>query len=162
MSKFQHDVMLRIVKLLDVALVTLPFAACWFWYYVNGIQTPLSWVGNGAVLLFYAVLFVVLGRIYDAFQISMQHISELVYSQVLAAMAADGLLYIVICLISAKVCNLLPGIAAIAGQIVIVVLWSMLAHRGYFAVFPPQSTAVIFEVCPGMGKTVQEDEFIQR
>ena len=76
MSKFQHDVMLRIVKLLDVALVTLPFAACWFWYYINGIRTPLSWVGNGAVLLFYAVLFVVLGKIYDAFQISMQHISD--------------------------------------------------------------------------------------
>ena len=145
MSKFQHDVMLRIVKLLDVALVTLPFAACWFWYYINGIQTPLSWVGNGAVLLFYAVLFVALGKIYDAFQISMQHISELIYSQVLASMAADGLLYIVICLMSAKVCNLLPGIAAIAGQIVIVVLWSMLAHRWYFAVFPPQSTAVIYE-----------------
>ena len=162
MSKFQHDVMLRIVKLLDVALVTLPFAACWFWYYINGIQTPLSWVGNGAVLLFYAVLFVVLGKIYDAFQISMQHISELIYSQVLASMAADGLLYIVICLMSAKVCNLLPGIAAIAGQIVIVVLWSMLAHRWYFAVFPPQSTAVIYDVRQGMEKLINEYELNQK
>ena len=162
MSKFQHDVMLRIVKLLDVALVTLPFAACWFWYYINGIQTPLSWVGNGAVLLFYAVLFVALGKIYDAFQISMQHISELIYSQVLASMAADGLLYIVICLMSAKVCNLLPGIAAIAGQIVIVVLWSMLAHRWYFAVFPPQSTAVIYDVRQGMEKLINEYELNQK
>ena len=33
MSKFQHDVMLRIVKILDVVLVMLPFAACWFLYY---------------------------------------------------------------------------------------------------------------------------------
>ena len=162
MSKFQHDVMLRIVKLLDVALVTLPFAACWFWYYINGIRTPLSWVGNGAVLLFYAVLFVVFGKIYDAFQISMQHISELIYSQVLASMAADGLLYIVICLMSAKVCNLLPGIAAIAGQIVIVVLWSMLAHRWYFAVFPPQSTAVIYDVRQGMEKLINEYELNQK
>src|SRR5699024_2688568 len=115
-----------------------------------------------AVLLFYAVLFVVFGKIYDAFQISMQHISELIYSQVLASMAADGLLYIVICLMSAKVCNLLPGIAAIAGQIVIVVLWSMLAHRWYFAVFPPQSTAVIYDVRQGMEKLINEYELNQK
>ena len=156
MSKFQHDVMLRIVKLLDVALVTLPFAACWFWYYVNGIQTPLSWVGNGAVLLFYAVLFVVLGRIYDAFQISMQHISELLYSQVLAAMASDGLIYIVICLLSAKVCNLWPGIVAIAGQLVMAALWSFGAHKWYYTVFPPQATAVVYDDRAGMEKLIRE------
>ena len=40
MSKFQHDVMLRAVKFLDVILMTLPFAACWFWYYGQCIQTP--------------------------------------------------------------------------------------------------------------------------
>ena len=77
-------------------------------------------------------------------------------------MAADGLLYIVICLMSAKVCNLLPGIAAIAGQIVIVVLWSMLAHRWYFAVFPPQSTAVIYDVRQGMEKLINEYELNQK
>ena len=29
MSKFQHDVMLRIVKILNVLMIELPFAACW-------------------------------------------------------------------------------------------------------------------------------------
>lgn len=39
----------------------------------------------------------------------MQRVSELVYGQILGAMATDGILYIVICLMSAKLCNLLPG-----------------------------------------------------
>ena len=116
MSKFQHDVMLRAVKFLDVILMTLPFAACWFLYYGRCIQTPLDAAGHAAVLALYAVLFIVLGKVYDAFLMSMQRVSELAYSQILAAMAADGLLYIVICLLSARLCNLLPGIAAIAGQ----------------------------------------------
>ena len=97
MSKFQHDVMLRAVKFLDVILMTLPFAACWFLYYGQRIQTPLDAAGHAAMLALYAVLFIVLGKVYDAFLMSMQRVSELAYSQILAAMAADGLLYIVIC-----------------------------------------------------------------
>lgn len=156
MSKFQHDVMLRIVKVLDVVLVTLPFAACWFLYYGRGVQPALTWVGNGAVLLLYAALFVVLGKVYDAFLMSMQHISELFYSQMLAAMASDGLMYIVICLMSAKICNLLPGIAAIAGQLVMTAVWSFGAHKWYYAVFPPRPTAVIYDHRQGIEKLIQE------
>ena len=156
MSKFQHDVMLRAVKFLDVILMTLPFAACWFWYYGQCIQTPLDAAGHAAVLALYAVLFIVLGKVYDAFLMSMQRVSELAYSQILAAMAADGLLYIVICLLSAKLCNLLPGIAAIAGQLAVAALWSAAAHRWYYAVFPPQPTAVIYDTRHGMEKLIRE------
>lgn len=155
-SKFQHDVMLRAVKFLDVILMTLPFAACWFWYYGQRIQTPLDAAGHVAVLALYAVLFIVLGKVYDAFLMSMQRVSELAYSQILAAMAADGLLYIVICLLSAKLCNLLPGIAAIAGQLAVAALWSAAAHRWYYAVFPPQPTAVIYDTRHGMEKLIRE------
>lgn len=156
MSKFQHDVMLRIVKILDVVLVMLPFAACWFLYYEKNVQPPLTWLGSIAVLLLFAVLFVMLGKVYDAFLMSMQRISELFYSQVLAAMASDGLMYIVICLMSAKVCNLLPGIAAIAGQFVMTAVWSFGAHKWYYAVFPPRPTAVIYDERQGMEKLIQE------
>ena len=47
MSKFQHDVMLRAVKFLDVILMTLPFAACWFWYYGQQARTPLDMAESG-------------------------------------------------------------------------------------------------------------------
>lgn len=156
MSEFQHDVMLRIVKILDVIGITLPFAACWFFYYKGEIETPLTWIGNSMLLLLYAALFVIVGRIYDAFSITLQRISELFYSQVLAAMVSDGLMYIIICLMSAKVCNLLPGIAAILGQILMAVLWSYSAHRWYYAVFPPRATAVVYDCRPGIEKLMQE------
>lgn len=156
MSKFQHDVMLRIVKILDVVLVMLPFAVCWFLYYEKNVQPPLTWLGSITVLLLFAVLFVMLGKVYDAFLMSMQRISELFYSQMLAAMASDGLMYIVICLMSAKICNLLPGIAAIAGQLAMTAVWSFGAHKWYYAVFPPRPTAVIYDHRQGMEKLIQE------
>ena len=33
MSKFQHDVMLKIVKIIDLIMITIPFALCWELYY---------------------------------------------------------------------------------------------------------------------------------
>ena len=110
MSKFQHDVMLRVVKILDVLMIELPFAACWFLYYSEQVYTKFSWKGNLAILALFFVLYITLGKVYDAFWMSMQRISELVYGQLLAAMATDGILYIVICLMAVIVLVILLSI----------------------------------------------------
>ena len=94
MSKFQHDVMLRIVKILNVLMIELPFAACWFLYYSHQTYANLEWKGHFAILGLFFILYIVLGKIYDAFWMSMQRVSELVYGQILGAMATDGILYI--------------------------------------------------------------------
>ena len=148
--------MLRLVKVLDVVMITLPFAACWVWYYAA--KTPLdgTWQGHAVILGLYAVLFILLGKTYDAFWMSMQRVSELMYGQVLAAMATDGIFYIVICLMATKLCNLLPGIAAIAGQFVMAGIWSAVAHRWYYKAFPPQPTTVVYDVRRGMEKLIQD------
>lgn len=33
MSKFKHDLLLRLIKLVDAVLMTIPFALCWYLYY---------------------------------------------------------------------------------------------------------------------------------
>ena len=71
-------------------------------------------------------------------------------------MATDGILYIVICLMSAKICNLLPGIAAIVGQLVMAAIWASCAHKWYYKTFPPQKTAVVYDVRHGMEKLINE------
>ena len=156
MSKFQHDVMLRIVKILNVLMIELPFAACWFLYYSHQTYANLAWEGHFAILGLFFILYIVLGKIYDAFWMSMQRVSELVYGQILGAMATDGILYIVICLMSAKLCNLLPGIAAIVGQLVMAAIWASCAHKWYYTTFPPQKTAVVYDVRYGMEKLINE------
>ncbi len=130
MSKFQHNVMLRIVKVLDVLMIELPFAACWFLYYSEQIYKKVGWKGNLTILALFYTLYIVIGRIYDAFSMSNQRVSEMVYGQILGAMATDGIMYIVICLMSGKLCNLWPGIAAIAGQLIMATVWALLANKG--------------------------------
>ena len=92
MSKFQHDVMLKIVKIIDLVMITIPFALCWELYYSYQVYAKFGWRGNWTMIGLFAVLFFLLGKVYDAFWMSLQRISELIYGQVLAAMATDGIL----------------------------------------------------------------------
>ena len=156
MSKFQHDVMLKIVKIIDLVMITIPFALCWELYYSYQVYAKFGWKGNWAMIGLFAVLFFLLGKVYDAFWMSLQRISELIYGQVLAAMATDGILYIVICLMARRLCNLLPGIAAIAGQILMASIWAKLAHGWYFNTFQAQPTAVVYDVRHGLEKLINE------
>ena len=81
MTRFRHDLILRMIKLLDAVLVTIPFAMCWYLYYAKRVASPYYAKGDYLVVALFFVLFVIFGRVYDAFLMSMQRISEIVYAQ---------------------------------------------------------------------------------
>ena len=157
MSKLQHNVWLRSVKLLAVLCMTLPFAACWYGYYTFHVAMPLEWSGKLVVVLLYAALYIALGNVYEAFQISSQKIASIVFSQMLAAMIADGLIYLLICLLAKRFCSLIPGIAAIAGQLVVSALWAFCGLEWYYKTFPPLATAIVYDMRPGIEEMIRED-----
>lgn len=148
--------MLKMVMLIDVILIELPFAACWFIYYSDVIYKKFAWKGNLTILLLFFIIYVLMGKIYDAFLISMYRISELVYGQLLSALVTDGILYIVICMLSAKLCNLWPGIMAILAQILIAILWAIFAHKWYFKIFSSEISAVIYDERQGLDKLISD------
>lgn len=81
MTRFKHDLILRIIKTLDAVLMTVPFALCWYSYYAKHIASPFYAKGDYLVVALFFVLFIIFGRVYDAFLMSMQRISEIVYAQ---------------------------------------------------------------------------------
>lgn len=100
------------------------------------------------------VLFIIFGRVYDAFLMSMQRISEIIYEQFLAAAVSDFIMYIVIWLLSKHLPNILPGVAALVGQVIMASIWAYNAHHAYFKTFPPQATAVIYDIRRGMEQLI--------
>ena len=154
MTRFKHDLILRIIKTLDAVLITVPFALCWYLYYAKHIASPFYAKGDYLVVALFFVLFVIFGRVYDAFLMSMQRISEIVYAQFLAAAVSDFIMYIVIWLLSKHLPNILPGVAALIGQVVLAAVWAYNAHHAYFKIFPPQATAVIYDTRHGMEKLI--------
>lgn len=150
MTRFRHDLILRLVKIMDAVLVTIPFALCWYLYYAKHIASPFYAKGDYLVVALFFVLFIMFGRVYDAFLMSMYRISEIVYAQFLAAAVSDFIMYVVIWLLSKHLPNILPGVAALVGQLVLAAVWARSAHHAYFKTFPPRATAVIYDTRQGL------------
>lgn len=154
MTRVKHDLILRIIKTLDAVLITVPFALCWYLYYTKHIASPFYAKGDYLVVALFFVLFIIFGRVYDAFLMSMQRISEIVYAQFLAAAVSDFIMYIVIWLLSKHLPNILPGVAALIGQVILAAVWAYNANHAYFKISPPQATAVIYDIRQGMEKLI--------
>lgn len=155
MNKVRHSLVLRIAKMIDAIMITVPFVLCWYLYYAERVDTPFCAKGNWLMVALYFLLYITFGRVYDAFRISMNRISEIIYSQALAFLVSDGIMYIVIWLLSKHLPNVLPGCAAIAGQLILGTIWALLAHRWYFTVFPPRRTAIIYDMRKGMTDLIE-------
>ena len=156
MSKLKHDVTVRVAKALNPVLLTLPFAVVWFHYYASRLASPYYYWGNWVVVALFFFLYILFCRVYDGFLISINRISEIVYSQALASAISDFLLYVVICLLSKRLVNPLPLLGALAAQVLLAGVWAYCAHQWYFSKFPAKRTAVVYDVREGLERLVEE------
>lgn len=141
MESVAYRAVLRFVKLLNVALMTALAAAAWCLCYADGI-----WSQTGLlVAVIFCVLYMTYGRIYESFLISLVRITEMIYSQTLALLMSDGILYLVLCLMAHRLVSPMGVLGLFAAQLLVAVIWSVCAHKWYFAVFPPKRTAVIYD-----------------
>lgn len=150
MSGLYHNTALRIVKCLDAVLLTIPFAACWIVWYAPETVSPYYSRGNWLIIAIYLALYVIYGRVYEGFMVSIYRISEMVYSQALAAFLSDAILYLVIWLLTKSLPAVWPLLLAFAGQILLAAVWAYCVHRWYFAVFPPRKTVIVYDERRGM------------
>lgn len=156
MRKIKHDLGLRLMKMLDVILMTLPFLGCWFGYYAERIAVPYYKMGNWAIVGVFVIVFIIFARVYDAFRISENDIVEMIYSQGLAVFISDGFLFLVIWLLTRTFPNLLPGLAALALQVLIASVWSVVAKKWYYKSFPPKKSAIIYGGQYSLEKLIRE------
>lgn len=152
----KKELILRAIKILNVVVMTMFFACVWYSYYADRAIVQYYKKGHWLVIAIFAVAYLVLGRIYDAFQVSINRISEIAYSQGLAVVIANGIMYIIIWLLSLYMPNPLPLMLAAILQIVFSVVWAFLAHRWYFAIYKPKKTMIICDMREGLEKLIDE------
>ena len=141
MESVAYRAVLRLVKLLNVALMTALAVTAWCFCYADGL-----WSQTGLlVAVIFCVLYMTYGRIYESFLISLVRITEMVYSQALALLMSDGILYLVLSLMAHKLVSPVGVLCLFGVQLLVAVLWCVCAHKWYFAVFPPKRTAVIYD-----------------
>ncbi len=152
----RKDLVLSLINMINVVLVTVPFIYCWYSFYATRIVKPYYHRGNWAIILVFIVLYVLFGRVYDGFSISTNRITESVYSQGLAALFADAVMYVVIFLLAQKPPKPMPLLGAFAAQLFLTAAGTVLAHKWYFAAFRPNKSAIIYDTRLGMEEVIDK------
>lgn len=153
---FYHDLQLRVIKLLDLALLTAIFAGTWFLAYAKEIEEPFYVKGNWVIIVLFAVIYFLYGRTYDAFMVSLSSIAEKFYSQVLSCLFTDGIMYFVILLLTRHWPRIWPMLVCLLIQMVASYLWSNFSFHWYFRAFPAKKTVIIYDQVNELKDTIDE------
>lgn len=151
-----HDVVLRLIKVLNILLVMIPFAVCWLTYYDKSIMMYPSGFRSTGIIALFLFLYFFFGRVYDAFYVSLKRISEMFLSQLMSILMADGCMFIVLWLLNGAFPNLIPALLALAGQILFSLVWCRSAHIWYFERFAGQKAGIVYDVRRGMESLFSE------
>ena len=152
----RQRIWLRLVKILNIILITIPFEACWIGYYAERIYSPYFQKGNYVIVILYMILYMVYERVYGALEVSTNRISEVVYSQSLAAIISDAIMYVVILLLTRKVPVIWPMLVVVFMQIFLATGWSLIVHKWYFDLFPAKRTVIVYDEREGVEELMSE------
>ena len=148
--------MVRILKILNIVLVSAVFSAGWFLYYVRQVSVTFTTVSGWLLPALFLVLYVLFARIYEGFSVSLYRISEIVGSQLLATALADAILCLVIGILMQRFPNLPVLLLLFVIQSVVIAAWSTLVHQWYFKTFPPKRSAIVYDSRAGMEELIGE------
>lgn len=143
MGKFKHDVQVSLCDAIGVILITALFGLCWFGFYDEKLYAPFHLEGWCVVALF-CLVYCLLCRAYNAFDVALQGVSEAVYSQALSILFSDVIFYGVTCLLARAFVDLRPILATFAVQLLGAVIWCGLKRKWYFAAFLPKRSVIVY------------------
>ena len=150
-----HRSIVRFVKVLDVISVSIPFYVAWMSYYSHMVYVKDFYRrGNWAVMALFTVLYYLLAHLYSGFTIHISRISEIIYAQSLAALIADGIMYIIMWLLIRHLPSIPVLFLVLIAQVCLIITWAELAHTWYFKNNPPIPTVVIYDELEGVEKLV--------
>ncbi len=149
-----QEARVRFVKIQNIILITACFAVVWYFMLSSDVWMPFSFMGDIAVIGIYLIIYSMFGRIYEAFLLSYSRISELVYSQMLAVIASNFIMYLVSILLMRSIPNVLPFIFLFGLQLVVSTLWCYYMHIWYFNHFPAKKTIVVWDMHKDMEELV--------
>lgn len=148
-KKFQRNVRymmeIRMVKLINVVLVVLPYAIAWFAFYRSRVCDSSSIIRSVGMMAIYTTLYCLFGRIYGAYQISIKRISEVFGSQILATGITNVLVLCFMFVLCGRIPNIGPLVSVQILQVLLCMMWARQAHAWFFNRFERQKTVIIYD-----------------
>lgn len=155
-ERIRHEVWLRLLKIINVYYMATPFVVAWYYYFNPRLSTPYYIKGNLTIILLFVMLYFLFGKTYDAFLVSHYRIFDVVSSQSLSALLADGIMYAVLFLLIKRFPNPFVFVLMFAVQVSLSMMWTTLVHRIYFKWFPAKKSIIVYGQREGLENLIGE------
>lgn len=134
---------LKWMKFICACGMIVSFSYVWLLYY-NDFAFQSNWLyGALASVALYMAVYLMLARLYEAFNLETCQIGELIFSQVLSFGIADLVLYLECCLIHVGMVDILPGVFVFILQVFLSVIFALYGKRYLMYRVKPYKTILI-------------------
>ena len=143
MKRYGKVLIFRSLKLLHYLIGVAIFVLFWHataYGYVNTVGI----VNNLVMPSVYAVVLLLLLRVYNAYDLTFSRPIENFISQSLSHTLAAGILYVLVSIAAQSLINPLPAIILLVVQAAFNCVWGVLANLAYRRLYPPLRTLVVF------------------
>lgn len=135
--------------LLIIGLLTAVFAFMWYGNFADNedqMIKPFFRRGNYVLIALYALILFLFYRVYSAYKVGYMRVLESAYTQVLSVLCANAITYLQLCLIGRWkfLSNIQPILWMTAVDVVLVVLWAIIARFAYMKLYPPREILVVY------------------
>lgn len=150
---------LRFVKFLDAFLMICSYIFIWFLTYSEPVRAEVSIQAKILLLVTTLALYILLGRIYEAFLLGVERIRDMVYSQLLTAFIVDVFDFLLFWITTGHVPTMPHYLLLLPTQAVVAVCWSYCANKWYFRSFPMQRILIVATDCKTARQALEESGF---
>ena len=123
---------------------TLLFAYIWYGHYIHYIKLSFYHRGNYAVIGSYTLILFLITKLYDGFKLGYLRLMDVLYSQILALLCSNVLMYIQLCIISRDYMNPIRLVEMTLVELVVIVAWVLLWSWIYTKIYPPRRLLLVY------------------
>jgi exopolysaccharide biosynthesis polyprenyl glycosylphosphotransferase len=123
---------------------TLLFAYIWYGYYIHYIKLSFYHRGNYAVIGSYTLILFLITKLYDGFKLGYLRLMDVLYSQILALLCSNVLMYIQLCIIGRDYMNPMKLVEMTIAELVVIVAWVLLWSWVYTKIYPPRRMLLVY------------------
>lgn len=142
--KLKHT-LLFLMNFIETVCLTALFAVVWLSYYGYINNKPIYYKnGNILVFVIYGLLILVFFILYDGFRIATLTATNIVYSQTIAMIMVNVLIYFIISLLAYRLQNPIPMLLLVCMQIAVIIIFTLLSKNTYNNIYPPRRVLMIY------------------
>ena len=135
-----------VLLLLAIVIVAQTYIFWYFWntHYSQGMTREFFFKGHIVMLFVYGLMFTIFCNVYGAFKLGSLQYSNLVFSQILALLFTNFIIYLQISLLSLKMVSPAAIIGMSFDNVLCCLIWCGLAIKVYRWLYPPRDMLLIY------------------